>query len=379
MRIQSRRVWIGGQFVGAQLELEEGKIRRILPYDCFPDAEDWGDLRLVPGMIDLHTHGAWGFDTNDGEPEGLRNWVRRLPEEGVTAFLPTTITQEKSILLTALSNVAAVARENPKGAQILGVHLEGPFINPDYCGAQPRQAVQAPRVELFREFQNAAEGMIRYITLAPEMDRDFALTRYCSGQGVTVSMGHSGASYDQALLAAANGALSMTHVYNAMPPFHHRSPGLAGAALRIRDLYGEIICDGFHCHRAVLNNFFQAKGRDYGLMVTDSLRAKGWSRGNPFLLGGQEVEIGADGQARIKGTDTIAGSTLAMNQGLRILVEEAMVPFDAALNACTINPARCLGVHRSKGRLAAGWDGDLVALRKDYSVAQTWCRGRKML
>ena len=379
MIIQSKRIWIAGQFIAAQLEIQEGKILRVLPYGSRQADEDCGNDRIVPGFIDIHTHGAYNFDTNDGEPEGLREWMRRIPEEGVTSILPTTVTQMPDVLEKAVANVAAVAREGYEGAQMLGIHFEGPYLDMEYKGAQPPEAIARATVEQFKRYQEAAEGMIKYITLAPEHDEDFALTRYCSQNGVVVSMGHSSATYEQALLGIANGATSMTHVYNGMTLYHHRKPGLVGTALRVRDIYGEVICDGCHSHLAALNNFFTAKGRDYSIMISDSLRAKHCPPGGAYQLGGHDIEIDEDGLARLKGTETIAGSTLFLNRGLKILVEEAMVPFDAALNSCTINPARCLGVDDRKGRIAAGLDADLVRLADDYGVLQTWCRGAKML
>ena len=379
MIIQSKRIWIAGQFIAAQLEIQEGKILRVLPYDSRQADEDCGNDRIVPGFIDIHTHGAYNFDTNDGEPEGLREWMRRIPEEGVTSILPTTVTQMPDVLEKAVANVAAVAREGYEGAEMLGIHFEGPYLDMEYKGAQPPEAIAKATVEQFKRYQEAAEGMIKYITLAPEHDADFALTRYCSQNGVVVSMGHSSATYEQALLGIANGATSMTHVYNGMTPYHHRKPGLVGPALRVRDIYGEVICDGCHSHLAALNNFFTAKGRDYSIMISDSLRAKHCPPGGAYQLGGHDIEIGEDGLARLKGTETIAGSTLFLNRGLKILVEDAMVPFDTALNSCTINPARCLGVDDRKGRIAAGLDADLVRLADDYGVLQTWCRGAKML
>ncbi len=379
MIIQSKRIWIAGQFMAAQLEIEGKKILRVLPYGSRQADEDCGNDRIVPGFIDIHTHGAYNFDTNDGEPEGLREWMRRIPEEGVTSILPTTVTQMPDVLEKAVANVAAVAGEGYQGAEMLGIHFEGPYLDMEYKGAQPPEAIATAAVEQFKRYQEAAEGMIKYITLAPEHDEDFALTRYCSENGVVVSMGHSSATYEQALLGIANGATSMTHVYNGMTPYHHRKPGLVGTALRVRDIYGEVICDGCHSHLAALNNFFTAKGRDYSIMISDSLRAKHCPPGGKYQLGGHDIEIGEDGLARLKGTDTIAGSTLFLNRGLKLLVEQAMVPFDAALNSCTINPARCLGVDHRKGRIAAGYDADLVRLTDDYGVAQTWCRGTKML
>ena len=379
MVLQSKRVWIGGQFVPCQLVLEAGKIERILPYGTRPADEDYGDERIVPGFIDVHTHGAYGYDTNDAQPEGLRHWMRSIPEEGVTAILPTTVTQLPEVLEPAVRSVAQVVREGYEGAEILGIHFEGPYLNMDRKGAQPPEAIVSASVEQFKRYQDVAEGLIRYITLAPEEDQDLALTRYCSSHGVVVSMGHSGATYDRMMEAVANGATSMTHVHNGMPPYHHREPGLVGGALRLHNIFGEIIGDGCHSHVAVLNNFFSAKGRDFGILVTDSLRVKYCPAGGEYELGGHPIAVGADGLARLKGTDTIAGSTLRMNQGLKILVERAMVPFDAALNACTINPARCLRVDDRKGKLCAGYDADLVVLSDDYSVRQTYCRGKAML
>ncbi len=379
MVIQSTRIWIAGQFLAAQLVAENGKITGVLPAGTRPVDQDYGDRRILPGFLDVHTHGAYGFDTNDARPEGLREWMRRIPEEGVTAILPTTVTQLPEVLTAALRNVATVVREGYEGAEILGVHFEGPYLDMEYKGAQPPEAIAEPSVEQFRKYQDAAEGLIRCITLAPEHDREYALIRYCRENGVVVSMGHSRATYEQALLAIANGAAGMTHVFNAMSGFHPRNPGLIGAALRMRDIYGEIICDGVHSVPSVLNSFFQAKERSLAVMVTDSLCVKHCPPGGVFFLGGHEIEVGEDGAARLAGTDTIAGSTLSMNRGLKILVEDALVPFDAAVNSCTLNPARYLGVDNRKGRIAAGCDADLVVLEDDYEVCQTFCRGKAML
>ena len=379
MVLQSRRVWLAGQFVPAQLEAADGKIVNVYPFGTKTADVDYGNKRIVPGFIDVHTHGAYGFDTNDGEPEGLRDWMRRIPEEGVTSILPTTVTQMPEVLTKAVANVAKVVEEGYEGAEILGIHFEGPYLDMEYKGAQPPEAIAKPTVEQFKMYQEAAHGMIKYITMAPEHDPEFALTKYCSQNGVVVSMGHSSASYEQALMGIANGAMSMTHVYNGMTPYHHRKPGLVGTALRVRDIYGEIICDGCHSHLAALNNFFTAKGRDYSIMISDSLRAKHCPPGGDYELGGHPIEIRDNGLAYLKGTDTIAGSTLHINKGLKLLVEEALVPFDTALNACTINPARCLRVDDRKGRLAAGYDADLVVLEDDYEVCQTYCKGVEML
>ncbi|MBE5992224.1 MAG: N-acetylglucosamine-6-phosphate deacetylase, partial [Paenibacillaceae bacterium] len=214
MIIQSRRVWIAGQFIPAQLELSEGKISAVNGYGTQPADRDYGNDRIVPGFIDIHTHGAYGYDTNDGEPQGLKDWIKRIPEEGVTALLPTTVTQMPGVLEKAVSNIANVVNDGYEGAEILGIHFEGPYLDMKYKGAQPPEAIAKPSVEQFESYQKAAKGKIKYITLAPERDENFALTKYCKKHGVVVSMGHSAATYDQALMGIANGATSMTHVYN---------------------------------------------------------------------------------------------------------------------------------------------------------------------
>ena len=377
MIIQSKKVWVAGQFVPAQIKIEEDKISEVMAYGKEAVDEDYGSERIVPGFIDIHTHGAYKFDTNDAVEDGLRYWLKNIGTEGVTALCPTTITQSKEVLTKAVENVAKVVADGYEGAEVLGIHFEGPYLDMVYKGAQPEQHIKVPTVEEFKHYQEHANGLIKVITMACEKDPDFALTRYASAHGVLVSNGHSASTYEEACMAVANGANSMTHVFNGMTPFHHRNPGLVGAAMRFRDVYGEVICDGCNSHFASLNNLFTAKGRDYTIMVTDSLMAKGCPVGSKFLFGGNEIEIYPDGSAHLTSTKGLAGSTLRVNEGLRILVEEAMIPFDAALNSCTINPARALKVDDRKGKIVAGYDADLVVLADNYDVVQTFARGIK--
>lgn len=375
MIIQSKKVWIADQFIPAQLELEDGIIKEIYPYNEKEVTKDYGDLRILPGFIDIHCHGAYGFDTNDADPEGLRKWTKGIVDEGVTSFLATTLTQSEEVLTNAVSNVAKVVEEGYEGAEILGIHFEGPYLNKAHKGAQPEEYCVKPDIEQFKRYQKAAHGLIKYITMAVENDEDFTLTKYCSQNNVVVSIGHSNATYEQAVQAYAHGARSMTHVYNAMTPFTHRANGLVGGALRIRNMYGEIICDGNHSTLAALNNFFTSKGPDYSIMITDSLMCKGFPVGTKFDFGGQEVVIYPDGSAHLVEAGNLAGSTLNVNKGLKILIEDALVPVNYAINACTSNPARCLHVADRKGTIGVGYDADLVILDRDYEVVQTYCKG----
>ena len=379
MLIQSKKVWIADQFIPAQIEIDDNKIVNIYTYNEKEVNYDYGNKRIVPGFIDIHCHGAYGFDTNDANEIGLRNWTKKIVREGVTSILATTITQSREVLTAALANVAKVVEEGYEGAEILGIHFEGPYLDMEYKGAQPKEYIVKPTIQEFQHYQRVAKGLIKYVTLATEVDEDYSLTEYLYKNKIVVSIGHSAATYEEAVFAFAHGARSQTHVYNGMTPFNHRKNGLVGAALRIKGMYGEIICDGNHSTPMALYNFFNSKGPDYGIMVTDALMAKGFKPGSKFIFGGNEIEIYDDGSAHLVETKGLAGSTLKMNEGLRILVEDAMVPFNYAINSCTINPAKCLGIDKKKGRIGVGYDSDLVVLNDDYSVHQTYCLGKAML
>ncbi len=380
MIIQSKRVWIASQFISAQIEIQAGKITNVFAYDQNKCDVDYGNKRITPGFYDVHTHGYDGYDTNDATEDGLRNWLKEITKEGVCGLCPTTITQSTKVLTDAVANVATVHEYGYEGAEILGIHFEGPYLDMVYKGAQPEQFIVKGTVEDFKQFQNAANGLIKIITMAPEHDENFALTKYCAQNNVVVSMGHSSATFAQAQLAVANGANSFTHIYNGMTPYNHRDNGLVGAAMSFKNVFGEIICDGNHSTYAALKVMFDAKGRDYTIMITDSLMCKCKPVGSQFKFGGNDIEIYPDGSAHLmSGKKSLAGSTLKVNEGLEILVEKAKVPFDAAINSCTINPCRLLNIDDHKGYIKSGYDADIVVLNDDYSVEQTYCKGKKML
>ena len=379
MIIQSKKVWIADQFMPAQVEMDGGKITGIYAYGTKEADVDYGTKRVLPGFIDVHCHGAYTFDTNDAHEEGLRNWAKGIVAEGVTAFLATTITQSEEVLTKAVANVAKVMEDGYEGAEILGVHFEGPYLDMKYKGAQPEEHIVKPTIEQFERYQAAAKGNIRYVTMATETDEDFELTKYLADKGIVVSIGHSAATYEQACMAYANGAKCLTHVYNGMTPFNHRANGLVGAAFRLRTMYGEVICDGNHSTTAALNMFFMSKGPDYSIMVSDALMAKGTPIGSRHIFGGNEILIYPDGSAHLTKIDTLAGSTLQLNKGLKILIEDALVPVNYAINACTLNPANCLGIADRKGSIRVGRDADIVVLDTDYSVIQTYCMGEPKL
>ncbi len=377
MIIQSKRVWIVNKFIEAQLEVEGKKIRAVWPYGHMKVDHDFGNDRIIPGMIDVHTHGAYGFDTNDGDEEGLRNWAARLPgDEGVTSFQPTTITQSVEVLDKAVRNVRKVVEDGYEGAEILGIHFEGPYLDQAKKGAQPEEFILDADVEQFKHYQETAGGLIHYITLAPEHDKNFELTRWCAANGVVVSMGHTSGSYKDAEMGIANGARTMTHVYNGMSNFGHRELGMMGAAMRFQDVYGELICDGNHSSVDALKVMFEAKHPGYAVMISDSLRPKGLPMGE-YTSGGMKIRVCEDGSARLVPQGNLAGSTLRLNRGLQVLIEKAHVSEELAINSATINPARLLGVDDRKGALTAGHDADIVVLDDDYEIVKVFVRGKE--
>lgn len=377
MIIQSKRVYINEEFVAKQIEIIDEKIVSFYDYNEKQADKDYGDLRIVPGFYDVHTHGYDGFDTNDGNEEGLRHWLEEIVKEGVCGICPTTITQSHEILSKAVKNVAKVNREGYKGAEILGIHFEGPYLDKKYKGAQPEEFCIDADVEEFKEYQKDAEGLIKIVTVAPEHDKDHKLVKYCASTNVNASIGHTNATFEEAISAVKDGARSFTHVYNGMTPFTHRANGVVGAAFVSDEAYSEIICDGNHSTIDALKIFFKQKPKDKTIMISDSLVAKGKPIGSIFSSGGQSITIYQDGSCHIVESGIFAGSTLRINEGLKILVEKANVPFDKAIASCTINPMNYLGLGDHKGLIKEGYDANITVLKDDYSVEQTYVLGKE--
>lgn len=379
MIIQSSKVFISGSFIKAQVHIESGQIRTVQAYNADKPDIDYGDSMIVPGFIDVHTHGGYGYAVDGGTKDGLVKWLAKLPSEGVTAVLPATVTNVNEATIAAVSGVADVMRspENIRGAQVLGIHLEGPFLDKDYRGAHDKNLIKTPSIALFEQFQEAASSNIKYITIAPEHDEGFEFIQYASQSGVKVAIGHSSACTETARLALANGASSFTHSFNAMRGLHHREPGVVGA-LMTSDGFAEVIADGHHLHPDVINILFKAKNYSKMILVTDSLICKGFETGI-YELGGVKLEVDAFGAAKIHKTDTLAGSTLKMNDGIKFLVEQAMIPLNHAIMAATLYPAQMLGIERQKGQIVSFADADITVLDDGFNVVQTYCLGKEML
>ncbi len=367
MRIYNARVFVDGAFVNGGLDFDE-TIRALGP-DIMDGDLDARGMYLIPGLVDIHSHAAMGMDASDGEAVGLPIMARYYAKDGVTSWCPTTMTLPEETLQKAVALVRDYRRA-PDGAKAVGVHLEGPFLNYSKRGAQAAESLRAPSVQMFRRLQEAAGGLVKLITVAPEEPGAMDFIRAVS-PGCTVSLGHTTADYDTAMAAFAAGASHVTHLYNAMQPLHHREPGLIGAAVDAGATV-ELICDGIHSHSAVVRLTQKLFGKKL-VLISDSMRCAGMPDGD-YSLGGQPVTV-KEGKATITGTDTIAGSSIHLMDGLRNAVRFG-VPLEAAITAATLAPARVIGMDDSIGSLAEGKCADFVLLDKNLRVRAVYIDGQ---
>lgn len=367
---------------------------------------DLHDHLLVPGFVDVHVHGLYGTDTLDG-PSAVSTIAAALPRHGVTAFSPTTVACPPAALRQALDAVRE-ARERPAAgaARVLPAHLESNFISPAYRGAQPLECLRMPparrpmtaaaggasrgsagsaarrqaadlaepafsAADILGEIERAAPD-VGIVTLAPELEGALDLIAFLRATGCRVSLGHSGASYDQARSAIAAGATEATHLFNRMPPIGHREPGLAGAVLERPELIAEIICDGHHVHPAMIAMTVAAKGRSATMAITDSLAGAGLPVGSRVSFGGRAVTVRAAGAYLDDGT--LAGSVQTMDGAFRVLTSMVGLGVVDAVHLCSSTPAREMGLS-GFGVIAPGAVADLVALDRQLAVRSTWIAG----
>lgn len=329
---------------------------------------------VVPGFIDEHIHGAGGADAMDGTVEALQTISEFLAREGTTGFLATTMTQSPENITNALKAVKKVREKGEyKGAEILGVHLEGPFISPKHVGAQPLEYVATPDAELFDKYNEASGNSIKIVTLAPEVEGGLRLVKHLSNIGVVASVGHTGGKYADVVNAVAAGATNVTHTYNAQTGLHHREAGVVGAAMLLDELNCEMICDTIHVSVPAIKLVIKNKPHDKYTLITDAMRAKGMPDGKSEL-GGQDVFVN-NGEARLA-DGTLAGSVLKMNVAVKNLVEKAGVPFTDAIDFATYNPAKNIGVLNERGTIEVGKRADLTVLNSDFEVLYTLVNGK---
>ncbi|RDW20608.1 N-acetylglucosamine-6-phosphate deacetylase [Oceanobacillus chungangensis] len=354
--------------------IEEGRIKEITAskeYDENISIIDGTNLNVIPGFIDSHIHGANGADTMDATEAALDRIASVLPEEGTTSFLATTITQSPENIDKALENVADY--ENKSGqADMIGIHLEGPFVEKSKAGAQPIEYIIEPNIEQFKKWQELSGNKIKTITMAPEHDKTGEFIKYLTETGVTVSAGHTDTNYAGIKKAVAQGVSQLTHLCNAMNGIHHRDIGAVGAAFQLEQLSGEIIADGIHISKEMLQLIYQNMGSKRLILITDAMRAKCLPPGD-YELGGQPVIVSEDRAVLADGT--LAGSILKMHEGAKQMLQLDGVSMENVIEMASINPAKQIGIFDRKGSIAKGKDADILIVDDHMNIKYTICRG----
>lgn len=354
--------------------IEDGKIKEVAASitavaDTHIDAtgKNW---TVVPGYIDVHIHGSSSFDTMDATPEALNGLASALPREGTTSFLATTMTQSDDAISASLHNASLFTADETQ-AEMLGIHLEGPFLSTVRAGAQPVEHMIAPSVEHFNKWQEISGNRIKLVTMAPELESGIAFIEEVTTSGVVVSLGHTDATSDVVHSAVEAGANHITHLYNQMSPFHHREPGVVGAAFLEDSLQVEIIVDGIHSHPKSVELAYRQKGAGGIILITDAMRAKGLSPGI-YDLGGQDVEV-THKDARLP-DGTLAGSILTMENAAKNMKAITNCTVAELVAMTSTNAANQLGLV-NKGKIESGKDADLTIIDEDWTVQLTICRG----
>lgn len=365
------RVYRDGQFRREDVLAEDGKLSfpGVPPEGC--RVVDLKGAMLVPGFLDLHTHGGDNVDVNAATAEDFAQISRFFARNGTTGWLCSILTDTEEQTLWSIGQAREAMAAPIAGARLLGIHLEGPFLSPEYKGAMPEHLLRKGDAALFRRYQQAAGGMVRYLTVAPEVEGVVDMIREISGE-VAVAIGHSGADYETAIRAIDAGARACTHTFNAMGLFHQHRPSIMGAVLE-RPVYCEAICDGRHLHPGTVRMLLACKGWDRVAAVTDSIQAAGLPDGR-YKLGVNDVVV-EDGDAKLASNGVRAGSTLTTGQALKNLAAFTGQPVERVLPLLTLNPARLIGMEERKGSIAPGKDADLVVLDDQLNVKQTYVSG----
>jgi N-acetylglucosamine-6-phosphate deacetylase len=353
--------------------IDKGRIREVNLRPTSSPTVSWREGRILPGLVDLHVHGMDGVDVMDDHPDALAHLDAALARTGCTRYLATTMSADASALTGALRRVTEYLERSPDSG-LMGVHFEGPFIHPDQRGAQKATMIRRPSLLEMEQYHREFKGLVRRVTLAPELTDADELIHFLTRVGVRVSLGHSNATYDQAWAAFDAGVEQVTHLFNAMTGLHHREPGLAGAALMRSDVLVELIADGVHLHPAVIRLVARLKGPRQIMLVTDAIRAAGL-RDGVYELGGQSVTV-LRGVARTE-AGNLAGSTLTLWQAVQNFQKFAEVELSSATAAASLVPARAMG-WSDVGAIAPGFWADLVLVDDKGKTRMSW-RGGEVL
>ena len=370
---------------GHVFDLEQGFVDRDVYTDGIQISEtsgddiviDAADCYVIPGLVDVHFHGAVGEDFSDATPDGLQAIVDFELSQGVTYICPAGMTLPEDQLEQICKNTAAHRAKNTTGAEVVGLHLEGPFLSTAKKGAQNADFLHDPDSDMLARLQKAAEGSVRLVTVAPEEANGLDFIRKAVDMGITVSVGHTIADYDTAMEAFKAGATHATHLYNGMPPIHHRAPAVVGAAFDSPGVKAELICDGVHIHGAIVRFTFQLFGKERMVLISDSLRATGMPDGQ-YPFGGQEIEVHGNRATIVGHPETLAGSVTSLMGCLRQAVKFG-IPLENAVRACTFNPAQAIKIDDRAGTLDLGKEASIVLLNKeDLSVKKIIFKGKEV-
>ena len=335
-----------------------------------------GEALLLPGFVDVHVHGGAGHDFMDASRQAMLDITRFHLSHGTTTMLATTMTAPKAAIEAVLQETDLFRSEEMPYARLGGVHLEGPFISPKWCGAQNPEHIADPSVIWMEDWEQRYPGLIRQVTLAPERDGALQLIAWLRTRGITAALGHTDATFEQVSAAADAGLNQAVHTFNAMTPLHHRKPGAAGAVMSDSRIGAEIIADGVHVHPAALSLLARLKGPDRLLLITDAMPAAGLEDG-AYRLGDLPVTV-RDGIATLTDhPEALAGSTLTMDRGFKYLVREVGLSLEDASHAASLNPAQSIGQGHTIGSLEEGKRADIVMMNEDLNLIGVWIGGRR--
>ncbi len=350
---------------------------RIVPFGTPEEGEEVLDaegLYALPGLVDIHFHGAMGKDFCDGTEEAIQTLADFEASKGVLAICPATMTFSEEILNGVMD--AAAAHKNGKGADLVGINMEGPFISPKKVGAQNPEYVHTADIEMFRRLQKRANGLIKLVDVAPEEPGALDFIRACRDE-VRISIAHTCTDYDTAIAAFEAGATHMTHLYNAMPGITHRAPGPIIAALE-KGAEVELITDNVHIHPAMVRFTFRTFGDDHTILIADSMMACGLPDGQ-YSLGGQAVTVEGRRATLTEQPGTIAGSATCLYDCMKVAVREMNVPLESAVRAASENPARSIGIDADYGSLAAGRYGNVILADADLNIQAVIQKGTRIV